>query len=704
MSNDDQQPPQYPPYSYDPDMTIEVGNSLGYSQSMEYRSMSVPQPSQAMPQLDPRASRLQQLREERMRRKQGLGSRPLGNNSGVLSSSNAGVPPGARQSPLVLPGQTPIQKQTFPTPDVQASPSAVGANDPYQLSSAAAPAQDTAMIQRVQVQRAAFLITGAFLLSSILGLVRTFLFSYIFGAGIFSTDYLQAYLIPNLLFTVVSGGALSSAFIPVFTKYYEGLQDEKTAWHIASSALNLSVVIMIALSAFAMIFAPQIVPIYSPASQFTPADVALIVTLTRIMLLQAIVLGSGVIVTSVLNAKQDFKLTAIGTVLYNVGQIIGLVPGLFLAYHARGNASAVSSIAVYSATFGVVLAAILQVGVQIPGLFKVKMRYTFAFDWRNPGVRQIGRQMIPRMVNAAMLSFSTAMDRILLSLLGLMFAAQVVNGQITEYFYAFSILVLPVSIFGSSVSTAAFPSLASYVARDRYDRVRSIIMETLRGILFLAIPACIGLIVLALPIIQVLLEHGRFTLPEAQLTVTPLIFFALGLPGLAAVEILTRAFYALRDSRTPVIVSILQFVLKIALSIVLIDSVVFGVQWGMGALAFSTSVASVLEAAALFILLYQRIGGFDLRALVDFIKRCSLAAAAMGVVLFFVHTILDLIIHTTTSYQLTFGGVLLALVKLLIELGVGSLVFLVAAKMLKIEEINSGMVRRILDRLHIFWL
>lgn len=712
---------QFSAEPYYPDLTMDMGSSLGYSQGMEYHSISMPQPTQSIPRL--RQSRLQQLREERMRRQQrrinldatiirqrkeekgvpekrsdfppGTPSGPLGRQAAIPGTppvSPLGIPPG---SPL--PG-TPAQPGGVPrTPAGRVNSSALVAPA---LQPAAEAAQDTGMIQRVKVARAAFLITGAFMFSSILGLVRTFLFTYVFGATNFSDSYLQAFLIPNLIFTVVSGGALSSAFIPVFTTYAVGRKDEKTAWHVASSALNLSVIIMVTLSVLAMILTPVIVPLYSPG--FPPAQLALITTLTRIMLLQAIVLGSGVIVSAVLNAKQDFSYTALGTVLYNVGLILGLIPGFLLSFHSRSTTPA--DLAVYSATWGVVLGAILQVGVQIPGLFKVRMRYTFSFDWRHPGVIQIGRQMIPRIINAAMLSFSTSVDRFLLAFLTAVATATVVNGLITEYFQAFSILLLPVSIFGSSVSTAAFPTLASYVARERFDRVRSIITETLRGILFLSIPSCIGLIVLALPVIQVLLEHGRYTLQEAQFTAIPLIFFAVGLPGLAAVEILTRAFYALQDSRTPVVISVAQFVLKIALSVILINVAVFGVQWGMGALAFSTSVASALEALVLFTLLYQRIGGFELRSLMGFIGRALLAAAVMGGVLFVVRTGLDRVIDTTTTHTLIISGILKALLKLLIELGIGSLVFLVAARLLKIEEMNSGPVRRILNRLRISWL
>ncbi len=712
---------QFSAEPYYPDLTMDMGSSLGYGQSIDYHSISMPQPTQSMPRL--RQSRLQQLREERMRRQQ----RRINLDATIMRrrkeekgvpEKRSDFPPGTPAGPLgqqaVIPGTPPVSPLAIPPgsplPGTPAQPGGVPltpagrVNSPALVAPALQPAaeaaQDTGMIQRVKVARAAFLITGAFMFSSVLGLVRTFLFTYVFGATNFSDSYLQAFLIPNLIFTVVSGGALSSAFIPVFTTYAVGRKDEKTAWHVASSALNLSVIIMVVLSVLAMILAPVIVPLYSPG--FPPAQLALITTLTRIMLLQAIVLGSGVIVSAVLNAKQDFSYTALGTVLYNVGLILGLIPGFFLSFHSRSTTPA--DLAVYSATWGVVLGAILQVGVQIPGLFKVRMHYTFSFDWRHPGVIQIGRQMIPRIINAAMLSFSTSVDRFLLAFLTAVATATVVNGLITEYFQAFSILLLPVSIFGSSVSTAAFPTLASYVARERFDRVRSIIMETLRGILFLSIPSCIGLIVLALPVIQVLLEHGRYTLQEAQFTAIPLIFFAVGLPGLAAVEILTRAFYALQDSRTPVVISVAQFILKIALSVILINVAVLGVQWGMGALAFSTSVASALEALVLFILLYQRIGGFDLRSLMSFIGRALLAAAVMGGVLFVVRTGLDRVIDTTTTNTLIISGILKALLKLLIELAIGSLVFLVMARLLKIEEMNSGPVRRILNRLIISWL
>jgi putative peptidoglycan lipid II flippase len=556
------------------------------------------------------------------------------------------------------------------------------------------------MIQRVRIGRAALVLTGAFIASRILGLLRSSMFTFVFGAGGTSDAYLQAFLIPDLIFNIVAGGALSSAFIPVFTTYMIGENDQKTAWHVASSALNLALAVMMGLALIAILFARQLVPLYNPGIHDSK-QLDLIASLTRIMLLQSVALGGGVIVTAVLNAKQDFRLPAIGTVLYNVGLIIGLLPGIFLAFSHQRNVNN-DIIAVYGATWGVVLGALLQVAIQVPGLFKVGMRYTLSFDWRHPGVIQIGRQMIPRIVNAAMLYVSTFVDRGLIQLLVVAVVVGKLDGLISQYYYALQLLLLPLGIFGMAVSTAAFPTLSENVARGRLDRVRSTILETLRSILFMSIPSSIGLIVLGFPIIQVLFQHGKFQLSDSYSTAVPLAFFALGLTGLAAVEILTRSFYAMRDSTTPVVVSVGQFVFKIALSLVLINVAVWGAQWGLGALALSTSIAGLAEAAILLWLLHQRLGGLQLRSTAMFIGRVTLAAVAMGVGLLIVRFVLDRILVTTNEQALGLIGTFMALIKLLIELFVGVVIYIRGARMLGIEEL--GPVRRVLDRLKLSWI
>src|SRR5205807_875893 len=187
-----------------------------------------------------------------------------------------------------------------------------------------------------------------------------------------------------------------------------------------------------------------------------------------------------------------------------------------------------------------------------------------------------------------------------------------------------------------------------------------------------------------------------FDLPATQFASVALFFFSLGLPALAAVEILTRSFYALQDSKTPVTISVIQFFLKIALSILLVNVATFGVQWGMGALAFSTSVAGTFEAVVLFVLLSRRIEGFDLQPFLGFVGRALLASGAMALVLGILRIGLDHVIDTTSMQKLFIPGILMALTKLFLELIPGSLAFLIAARLLKMQEMNSGLVRRVL--------
>ncbi len=704
----------------------DMGTSLGYGQGMEYQYFNAPQPSQPMRQL--RQARLQQLREERMRNNQ----RRMRPDITTLLQRRVFKPPsnGAAPSPVLPSQMSPAMplppsevspsliRPPAPPPGLQHSPSGPPIEMQNQGQPAAAPAQDTGMIQKVRIGRASMILQTSFIASRILGLLRSSLFAFIFGTTIISDAFLQAFLVPDLIFNIVAGGALSSAFIPVFTHYMIGERDEKSAWHIANSALNLALAIMMGLALIAIIFAPWLVPIYNPG--VPPQELSLIISLTRIMLLQSIILGGGVILNSVLNAQQNFMLPAIGTVLYNVGLITGLLPGFFMALHGQRGGAA-SDTAIYFATWGVVLGAVLQVAIQVPGVIKVGMHYRFTFDWRHPGVIQVGRQMVPRIINAAMLYFSTFVDRglILIMAAGItvgMTASQASNatqGSITQYYQALQLVLLPLGIFGMAVSTAAFPTLAENVTRGRLDRVRTIITDTLRSILFLSIPSSVGLIVLALPIIQVLLEHGAYSLDDAIHTSFPLVFFAVGLTALSAVEILTRSFYALRDSKTPVIISIGQFIFKIALSLILINIAAYGAQWGLGALALSTSIAGTLEALVLLWVLQERIGGLQLRALANFTGRVFFASAIMGIAVLLIRLVLDLILRTGslpvlgTESQQSLGviGTAFAIIKLLIELTAGLFIYIRATRYLGIEEFwNQGPVKRLLDRFKLSWL
>lgn len=588
--------------------------------------------------------------------------------------------------------------------------------------------------QHMSMVNATLIISTALIVSRVIGIIQTILFTYVFEpggpSGAFVDAYQQAFIVPDLIYNIVAGGALMSAFIPVFNTYMVGKRDEKTAWHVASTALNLSILLMVLFALVLIIFARQLAPLYNPGPSPQSAKLYaaylvhldLIATLTRIMLLQAIFMGASVVVTSVLNARKTFLLPALAPVFYNVGLIAGLIPGLILvATHQRNDV-----IAIYAATWGVVIGAFCLLAIQLPGLRKAGMHYTFSLNWRHVGIRRIATQMLPRVANAVFLNFSTVVDRELLSILIAVVGPIVLQGLISQYVFAFGIVLVPLSGV-MAVCTAAFPTMTAYVAEGRIDRLRALIIETLRSVLFIAIPCSLGLMLLSFPVIQVLYEHGSLNQNEAQSMAVPLFCFALCLPGLAVVEILTRSFYALRHSMVPVMVSVGQFIVKIALGILLLNPAILVVQagfgnllhiplsttlftgaLGMGVLALATSVAVLLEAVALIWLLRPQVGGLQLRLLSSFTTRVLGASLAMSIGLIVVRLLLDNVLVTTGSdgtQSLSIVGILFALLKLVLIIGVGSLIYLRVSRLIRtLGSKELGSVHRLLNRLHLSWI
>ena len=557
---------------------------------------------------------------------------------------------------------------------------------------------------QMSIGQAALVITLATLMARVFGLLRGSLFTAVLGATPISDAFNRAFVIPNAIYTIVTGGALVSAFIPVFNAYMLERGDEPEAWRVASNTLNLATLVMVAIGGIVAIFARQLVTLYNPGVGGSELD--LTANLTRIMILQAVVMGVGVVVSSILNARQHFFLPALGSVLYSVGLIIGLLPGFVLILLHHNN----PLLAVYCASLGVVLGAVLMVSCQLPGLRSVNMRYIFSRRWLHPGVLQIMRLMVPRVISSVAVNLSQATDVVLISLLA--FA-----GFVTQYLLAFTVMMIPQGMV-INVATAMFPSMTEYAATGRMDRFRAIAREALRSTLFISVPAAIGLIVLSLPIIQTLYEHGPFTYEDAVITSIPLMGYAIGLPGWAVGEILTRAFYALRDSKTPVIVSVWQFTIKIALSLVLIDPFIWIAQmrlgetelataWGMGAMASSTSVAILLEMSVLLWLLHLRIGGLRLRLMLPFVYRVLLASAVMTVVVMGVYWLLDhvLVTGTVANQSLHLRGIVFMLIKVCITVAAGCFVYLRVSRMIQLlNNENLAPVQRLLIRLHLTWL
>ncbi|HKT38253.1 MAG TPA: murein biosynthesis integral membrane protein MurJ [Ktedonobacterales bacterium] len=478
--------------------------------------------------------------------------------------------------------------------------------------------------------RATLIVTSALLISRILGLGRTSLFTYTFGVSAQTDAFTNAFALPDMLFNIVAGGALASAFIPIFTDYLVDKRDKKTAWHVASSALNLSMLLLTMFGILGFIFAQQFMELTLPVF-FRPGDPRgpLTVEYTRLMLLQPIFLGGATIAIAILQSRQHFVLPALGQVIYTVS----LIGGILVALVGLKTGFFDQNTAMYGPIWGVVLGAVLQFVIQIPGLARAKMQYKPSFDFFHPGITRMFKLMLPRILNSAFIFISLYINRNLIAL-----GSNNNEGAVTGYVIAFQLVLLPLGVFGMAVSQAAFPTLAALVSAGEWERLRETILRTVRGVIFLALPSSLGLIVLADPLVRLLLAHGSLALNDIPLFTQPLIFFSVGLLGLALVEVLTRCFYALHDTRTATEVSILQFLFVIAMSVILLKPM------GAGGLALATSLGSMGEALVLLLLLKPRLGGLDLRALRTYTFNVAAASVVCALAALFTYMLVRVVL------------------------------------------------------------
>lgn len=451
------------------------------------------------------------------------------------------------------------------------------------------------------ILNAAALLMLFFVLSRVLGLAREMLISARFGASAELDSYLAAFGLPDLLFNLVAGGALGSAFIPTFSSYWVRA-DENGAWLLFSRVLNLITVLLLVIATLLFLLAGPLVH-YLIAPGFAPAQQMLTAQLMRWMLVSTVVFGASGLIMGVLNAQQHFLLPAAAPILYNVAIMLAawlLAPSLGI----RG------------LVVGVVIGALLHLLVQLPGLWQARARYSPSFYWRDPGVRTVLRLMGPRVLGIFFVQMHF--------LVNTMLASGLVTGSLVALKNGWLLLMLPLGIFAQSAATAVFPTLAAQVAADQLTAMRQTLGQTLRTVLFFTIPAATLLFVLRVPLVSALFERGKFTAENTQMGAYALQFYALGLVAHAVVEITVRAFYALHDTLTPVVVGVVAMSLNIAFSFWWIYNL------GYGGLALANSTATTLEMFILLWLLHRRTQGLEVRLLLASLGRHVLAAGLMG--------------------------------------------------------------------------
>jgi len=460
-----------------------------------------------------------------------------------------------------------------------------------------------------QIARAAGTVMFAILLGQLAGLARGILVAQAFGASPELDAFFAANRVSETLFLLVAGGALGSAFIPTFTGLL-AKNEKDSAWRLASSLASAVTLTLSLLAVLLAIFAPQVVRYALAPGLFTnPELFFLTIYLLRIQLMSAVLFGLGGLIVGVLNAHQVFLIPALTPAMYQLGIIFGAV---VLA----------PFMGIYGLAWGVVIGAVLYLVVQVPSLFRLLPHLYPPGRARDPNIRQVLFLMLPRLLGVAVVQLNFWVNTNL--------ASGMEEGSVTGLYYGFSLMLM-----AQSMAIAAMPTFSAQHALGKIDEMRSSLAASLRGILMLALPASVGLILLREPLVSFLYQRGQFDEHDVQLVAWALLWYTVGLIGHSIMEVLTRAFYAQQDTKTPVIIGTIAMGLNVLFSI-LFSRFFAQIGWlPLGGLALANSLATALEATALFFVMHRRLHGIEESHITRGFFIFAIASLGMGIGLWF---------------------------------------------------------------------
>lgn len=478
--------------------------------------------------------------------------------------------------------------------------------------------------QQTTILSAATVIGAANIASLLAGLLR----ERILIATYFDTELSQqayeafkiAFQIPSMLFQIVVLGALSATLVPLFTELKKKNPD--LAFKSSSVILNYILLVFIVFSALIFVFAEPITRLRT-GSAFTPEQVAIVTNLTRVMLLAQLSFAFSNFVTGILQSYQRFVLPAIAPILYNVGIVLGV---LVLE----------PMFGIYAAGLGVVIGSILHILIQLPLLLKLGFRYSLSFDINLPAVKEFIWLAPPR---------TLALSLNELRKLVLAFLATSIGGLAFLIMdYALMLMVIPIRFVGVPISQASLPFLADQASqRDRKQFV-SLVLQSIHQIAFLSYPASVLILILRVPLVRLVFGTANFPWETTRFTGRVLAILAISITAQAVVQLLIRAFYALKDTKTPLLVTSLDFMLYAALGLWL----VLGTNFGVYGLALATALTALLEFAILIVLLHRKIGGFLTKAFWLPQLKMITASFLMAVFLYLPYKLLDEHVFDTT--------------------------------------------------------
>lgn len=524
-----------------------------------------------------------------------------------------------------------------------------------------------------RLARSAGLISIATMASRLLGVAREAVLAAIFGASatMQMDAFNVAFRIPNLLRDLFAEGAMSAAFVPTFTRAMAD-RGREAAWRLGNLVINALLLVTGALAVLGMVFAEPITRAIADSEEFTshPGKLDLTTQLTQLMMPFLPTVAIAVAMMGMLNSLRRFFIPALSPAMFNVATIASAF--VVVPLMPRFGLPSIAGIAI-----GTVLGGLGQILLQWPSLRREGFRYRPVLDFTDPDVRAILRLMGPATIGLAAVQINLLVNTYL--------ASTQEQGAISWLTFAFRLMYLPIGLFGVSIATASLPDIARQAHAGDFSAMRDTISRALRMMLVLNVPATVGLIVLATPIISLVLERGAFGAADTSATAAALMFYAPGLLGYSAVKIASPSFYSLGDSRTPVVVSVISVAANLGMNLALVRVL------GFRGLALGTAIAAMLNAGLLLALLNRRIGGLQGRRVAITFGKMLVASAAMGAAAYF------------TSEWLTAalpGGMdIVKLARVAASIAIGLLVLAASSRLLRVAEFDeafSRVLRRVL--------
>jgi putative peptidoglycan lipid II flippase len=482
-------------------------------------------------------------------------------------------------------------------------------------------------------------------LSRITGIIRDIGRTTLFGRDWHTDAYVSAFSIPDLIYFLASGGALSAGFVPVFTGYLTKGEDEKAMRTFRVLMTYLGLLLLSLIVAFEVL-APQLVALLFPGMVGDEQKFTLTVRLVRILLPAQFFFVLGSLFTGALWSLRYFTEPQVQSVLYNLFILFGGILGAQFCAHWLGKG--IEGMAIGALTGAAVGAGL----VQARKLWQVGMDFRPCFDWRDEGARQVLKLVIP-------VVFSLSVTQINAIILPRSFSSLLPHGAATAVEMANRIMQLPVALFGASVGIALFPTLSALATKEAIDDLRRQVASGLRTVLFMTVPTAVLMAVLREPIVALFFEYGRWKPSDTQATALALLFYSFGVPAMSCQQVLARGFYALRDTWTPVWVGLLSFALAFTLNAALVHS-----PLQQGGLALAFSISAWFNITLLAILLHKRLNGLEGSAFLKLIAWLLPSSVAMGLV------------ATSSLSFLPIGGVVGRLLRVSLPTLIGGIVFL----------------------------